>query len=295
MVVYALLDSRRVTGAYRFEIHPGETTRMDVRATLFEREPVEELGIAPLTSMFQYAEELPRPKGHWRPEIHDSDGLLMENGTGEWIWRPLMNDKGLRVSSFLLEDPRGFGLLQRDRSFDHYQDLEARYELRPSAWVTPGAGWGKGRVKLTEIPTDKETNDNIVAYWVPAEKPQPGDPIEVAYMIYWLSGNPPAHPTGYATATRIGKGKGDRTLKFVVDFNGGELPAVGESEPVKGVVTLSGDGKLKEQQVIRNPVTQGWRLVFQVKPPKDKPLDLRTYLARGGDVLTETWTYLLQP
>src|SRR5262249_10112221 len=153
--IYALLDSQSVTGAYEFVIRPGDQTLVDVRARLFERKRVKEVGIAPLTSMFFYGEERPRPVQDWRPEVHDSDGLLIQSGTGEWIWRPLVNADRLILSYFDVENPRGFGLLQRDRDFRHYEDLEARYDMRPSTWITPFGNWGPGLIKLVEIPTSR--------------------------------------------------------------------------------------------------------------------------------------------
>jgi glucans biosynthesis protein len=295
MRLYALLDSRRVTGAYRFIIWPGKTTVVEVKANLFERESVAELGIAPLTSMFLYGEELPRPQGYWRPEVHDSDGLLMRNGTGEWIWRPLANEKRLRVSMFSLEDPGGFGLMQRDREFVHYEDLETRTELRPSAWVVPLGRWGKGQVKLTEIPSDREINDNIVVYWLPQDKPQPGEPIDVEYQIRWGMDDPHEATTGGVSATRIGDAEQERTKRFVLDFIGGELNKLAPDVPVQGVLSVGKGGKILEQQVHKNPVTGGWRLVFVIKTPKNEPVELRAYLAVDDSALTETWSYLLEP
>jgi glucans biosynthesis protein len=122
LTVYALLNSPQVAGAYRFDITPGATAVMDVDATLYPRKPIQRLGVAPLTSMFQCGENDRRVANDWRPEIHDSDGLSLWRGNGEWIWRPLVNPAGVRVNSYFDENPRGFGLLQRDRSFDHYQD-----------------------------------------------------------------------------------------------------------------------------------------------------------------------------
>src|SRR5256885_12882954 len=40
-------------------------------------------------------------------------------------------------------------------------DLEARYELRPSAWIEPKGKWGAGRVELVQSPAPDETSDNI--------------------------------------------------------------------------------------------------------------------------------------
>jgi glucans biosynthesis protein len=295
MKIYALLDSQRVTGAYEFILRPGVRTVVDVRATLFERKRAKELGIAPLTSMFLYGEERPRPAGDWRPEVHDSDGLLIEAGTGEWIWRPLVNPERLLVSYFELENPRGFGLLQRDRNFHGYEDLEARYELRPNAWITPIGSWGKGQVKLVEIPSQKETNDNIVAYWIPNTLPQVGQPIELAYRIHFQSDDPLAASAGRATATRVGNGDTEGSKRIVVDFDGGKLKGLTAAAQVKAVITVGQDGQLVQQGAFKNPVTGGWRLAFQVKPPKDKSLELRAFLQHDKDALTETWSYQLAP
>ncbi|MET0440472.1 MAG: glucan biosynthesis protein G, partial [Casimicrobiaceae bacterium] len=167
LTIYALLDSRRVTGAYRFVVKPGTDTVLDIGARIFLREPVTKIGLAPLTTMYLFGENHPNPGAtDFRPEVHDSDGLSIQSGTGEWIWRPLVNPKRLLVSSFALTNPAGFGLQQRDRRFSRYEDLEARYDKRPGVWVQPTGTWGAGRVELVQIPTPDETNDNIVAYWV---------------------------------------------------------------------------------------------------------------------------------
>jgi glucans biosynthesis protein len=294
MTIYALLDSQRITGAYEFTVRPGARTMVDVKATLFERKRAKELGIAPLTSMFLYGEERPRLNGDWRPEIHDSDGLLLAAGTGEWIWRPLVNPDRLLVSYFEMEDPRGFGLLQRDRRFPSYEDLEARYDLRPNAWITPIGSWGKGQIKLVEIPSPKETNDNIVAYWIPKALPSVGQPIDVAYRINFQSDDP-SPAAGHATATRIGAGDNDNTRRIVVDFEGDKLKSLAAEAPLKAVITVGEDGQLLQQSAFKNAVTGGWRLAFQVRAPKDKPIEIRAFLQNGKDVLTETWSYLLSP
>mgnify|MGYP000327270674 CR=1 FL=1 len=184
ITVYALLDSPRTTGAYRFVITPGTQTLMEVDCTLFLRKAIDKLGIAPLTSMFFYGENTnQRPKDSFRPEIHDSDGLMIEMETGEWIWRPLRNPTFLQVNAFEADNPRGFGLMQRDLNFDHYQDLEAHYEKRPSAWITTKGPWGRGWVELVQIPTDDEIHDNIVAFWRPAAAPI-GQPLDLGQHIH---------------------------------------------------------------------------------------------------------------
>jgi len=298
IVLFAVLDSERVTGAYRFVIAPGEQTRVDVSLRLFLREPVEKLGIAPLTSMFLRGENSLDDLHDFRPETHDSDGLLIASGTGEWIWRALDNPERLQLSSFALDNTRGFGLIQRDRDFDHYQDLEARPDLRPSVWVAPEGDWGSGRVELVQLPTRTDGNDNVVAYWVPAHaSPPPGEPLSYAYRMTWYGDDPRWPPSGRAVSTLRDRGTHKDGWRFVVDFEGPALRALPADAVLQGVVTVGtaeGQGELIEQQVIPNGVTRGWRLVFQVRPSRE-PLELRAFLRRGEDVLTETWSYLLAP
>jgi periplasmic glucans biosynthesis protein len=291
--LFALLDSESVTGAYRFELNPGEETITEVTATVFERKRAKWLGIAPLTSMFFYGEARSRPPGNWRPEVHDSDGLLIAAATGEWLWRPLVNPDKLLINSFEVDGLRGFGLLQRDRVFAHYEDLEARYDLRPNAWVVPTSDWGKGEIKLVQIPTKNEINDNIVAFWTPKNLPNPGKPIEFSYRIHFHAREPNGLERGRAVATRIGEGDEKGSRRFIVDFAGRNLSALLEHAPVQGVVNVGPEGKLVQQNVIKNPVSGGWRLAFQVVPPKGKPLELRAFLQNGKAILTETWSYLL--
>ena len=270
--LYALLDSPSVTGAYSFLIRPGERTVVDVRARLFQRKAVKELGIAPLTSMFFFGEGRSRLVEDWRPEVHDSDGLLMHSGSGEWIWRPLGNPEKLRVSYFEFDNPRGFGLLQRDRRFQNYQDLETRHELRPNAWITPVGDWGKGFVKLVEIPSRKE----------------------IAYRISFQSEEPIGSGSARAIATRTGAGDKEELKRIVIDFAGQKIQSLPESTPLKAVIATAPDGQAVAPNVFRNTVTGGWRLSFQVKRQKGRPVELRAFLQNGKDVLTETWSYQLE-
>lgn len=293
--ILALLDSQNLTGAYEFVVRPGDRTTVDVKARLFERKRVKELGVAPLTSMFLYGEEKPRPNTDWRPEVHDSDGLMMASGTGEWIWRPLINPVRLQVSYFEFDNLRGFGLLQRDRSYPNYEDLETRHEMRPSAWITPLGNWPKGQIKLVEIPSQKETNDNIVAYWIPRNMPAVGQPLDVAYKIHFQSEEPFDTGSGRVTATRVGVGDKDDLKRIILDFEGGKLKNLPDTAPVKAVVTVGQDAQVVQQSTVKNPITGGWRAAFQVKAPKDKPLHLRAYLQNENDTLSETWSYLLEP
>lgn len=195
LVIYALLDSPRATGAYRFVLRPGKDAVMDVQARVFLRDKVSKLGLAPLTSMYLFGSNQPSEQHNFRPELHDSSGLQIHAGNGEWLWRPLNNPKHLSVSTFSVENPKGFGLLQRGREFSRYEDLDDRYDLRPSAWIEPKGDWGKGTVELVEIPTPDETNDNIVAFWNPETQPEVGKPLDFAYRLHWtMDEDEPARP-----------------------------------------------------------------------------------------------------
>jgi glucans biosynthesis protein len=303
LTLYALLDSPSAAGAYRFVVAPGPQTRVDVHMRIFPRRAIAKLGVAPLTSMFLRGENGDGPIDDYRPEVHDSDGLLIAARNGEWLWRPLENPRALNVSSFATVGPRGFGLLQRDRNFDHYQDLEAHQEMRPSVWVEPKGDWGAGRVELVEIPTADDTNDNIVAYWLPDAPVGPESPVEFAYSLFWYGDDRTRPPGGFTVATRHDTGTIDSARRLVVDFEGRALSRVPPETVVEGVVTAmarggssaAGPAELLEQQVIHNPITGGWRLVFQVKPPDSEPVELRAFLRHGEDVITETWSYFLHP
>lgn len=295
--LYALLSGASVAGAYRFEVTPGDVTELAVKAVLFFRQVPKVTGIAPLTSMFLYGANTPRPAGEWRPAVHDSGGLQIENGDREWLWRPLLNPRNFLVSSFTLENPRGFGLMQRDENFSDYEDLGARYDLRPSAWVVPQGEWGKGRVELVEIPSPSETEDNIVAYWVP-EVLQPHQPYIYQYKILFGKAEEALPPAGYAVHTFVGSGHNpglkcnvDRgSLRFIVDF-AGRIPQ--GSGAVTGVVSANGPVPIQDVSVEPNDAAGGYRLSFRATPAVGKSLELRAFLQRGQSALTETWTYLL--
>jgi len=304
VVIHALLESPRATGAYRFVLRPGPQTVMEVRARVFPRRgagPIATLGIAPLTSMFLFGENQPRA-GDFRPEVHDSDGLLIESGSGEWLWRPLLNPSRVLVNSFTLDSLRGFGLMQRDRAFASYEDVEARYERRPSAWVRPIGDWGPGRVELVQLPTTDETHDNIVAYWVPARLPAPGQPLDFTYEIAWQGDAPQRPPSGWTVQSRRGFGylrdpaEVAGQVKYVVDFDGPALAAMPSDAPVRAVASADANGRIEQQQAYFNPATRSWRMALRVRPlDPAQPVELRAYLQHGNDSLTETWTHIILP
>lgn len=297
ITIYALLDSPSVAGAYRFMIRPGADTIAQVKAALFFRKAVKTVGIAPLTSMFWHGENTNNVTNDFRPEVHDSDGLMLHTGAGEWLWRPLTNPSTVRVAAFGDENPRGFGLLQRDRNFENYQDLEAAYHIRPSVWVEPVGKWGRGSVRLVELSTPDETNDNIVAFWVPDTLPAPGEPVELEYRLHWFL-DQVKPPAGQVVATRHG-----RTVtheadleRFFVDFTSTFLKNQNSDPSIEAVVTVGEGAKLVHSIVQKNPYNQTWRAAFAIKPDgSGKPVELRCFLRKPQHVLTETWSYLWQP
>lgn len=305
ITVYALLESPRSTGAYRFVMRPGTQTAMTVHARVYLRAgagPVNTLGLAPLTSMFLFGENQ-RSATDFRPEVHDSDGLMMVTGQGEWLWRPLQNPRQVVVSSFAMQQPRGFGLMQRDRSFANYEDVEARYDRRPSAWIQPMGDWGAGRVELVQLPTPDETHDNIVAYWVPATLPAPGEPFEYAYELAWQGDAQQRPPSAWVTQSRRGYGYTKLSVseqaqqpQYVLDFAGPALEALPAGAPVRAVVSADANGRVLEALAYPNPATRTWRVTLRVERiDPGRPVELRAFLQHQNDTLSETWTQLLLP
>jgi glucans biosynthesis protein len=296
LTVYALLESPRASGAYQFDIKPGDQSVMNVRARLFLRPGIATLGVAPLTSMYAFGENQPH-RTDFRPEVHDSDGLLVATGSGEWLWRPLLNPKQTLTTSFTMKELRGFGLMQRDRNFHSYEDSEARYELRPSAWIEPTGTWGAGRIELVQLSTPDETNDNIVAYWVPEKLPAAGQPLEFSYRLHWQGAEMQRPPGGWVTQTRAGRGfaeLGENEQQFVVDFTGPALERMKADAPVKAVVTAPSNGQIVESNAYRLDATGAWRMTVRVKQLNPgQPTELRGFLQSGEDVLTETWSNVL--
>ena len=299
VTVYALLDSPSAAGIYTFVITPGESTVMDVDARIFPRKEINKLGIAPLTSMYLFGENTKNKFDDHRPEVHDSDGLLVLNGNGEWLWRPLDNSEYLRISAFVDENPKGFGLLQRDRNAAHYLDFEAHYEQRPSVWVEPLDDWGKGWVELVEIPSVQEIHDNVVAYWVPKDKPKPGQELRYRYRLHWFGNRLPVEKIpGDITATYTGIGGvsgmlEDHKRKFVIDFDILNM----QKEVEKGIAVLevsASEGVITGKHLMYNPVTKGLTAYIDFKP-NGKTAELRAVVVKRGKNISEVWSYQWLP
>ncbi|MDB5473688.1 MAG: glucan biosynthesis protein, partial [Devosia sp.] len=305
LTVYAALESPSVTGAYRFVIKPGnqsvQATVIEVTARLNFRNDIKELGIAPLTSMFLFAEANRSGFDDYRPQVHDSNGLLIERETGEVMWRALNNSPTLGNSYLWENNPKAFGLYQRGRDFASYQDAGAHYERRPSLRVEPMGAWGQGSVRLIEIPAQLEVDDNIGAFWIPAEPALAGQSREFGYRLVWGDLDPdPTARLAYVAETRSGAGgvsgvqNASNLRKFVVDFAGGELADIPAATPPDVVATVSG-GVAQHTVLSRIDTNGAWRLVFDVETDNTAPLELRAYLVGSGRQLTETWLYQWRP
>ena len=303
VIIHALMDSPSVTGAYRMKTThaEGKGQVMEISSRLFFRAPVDRLGIGPLTSMFWYSETNRVLGFDWRPEVHDTDGLMMVMGNGEQIWRPLNNPPRVVTSSFFGENIKGFGLIQRDRNYANYEDDGVFYDKRPAVWIEPLSGWGQGAVQLVEIPTNDEIYDNIVAFWNPAEAPQAGSSMQFDYRLHWGVDAPLETPLARTVATRIGAGgipghpRPPGHLKMVLDFEGAAVKGLGQQDGVTPEITLPDGVELVQAYTLPVVGTDRWRLIFDIAATGVETVDIRAYLSRQGAPLTETWLGQVQP
>jgi len=286
IVIHALLQSASTTGAYKFSVTPGNETVMDVDATLYPRVALDNVGIAPLTSMFLFDESVRTRIDDFRDEVHDSDGLQIMMDSGEQTWRPLSNPRQLQVSSFTATPPKGFGLVQRSRKFSDYQDLEAQYEKRPSTWIEPRSNWGAGSVQLIEIPTDRETNDNIVAFWRPRDPIPAGKPWSISYRVRWSQVPKLTPELGRVVFTRTGPSWDGKRKLFVIDFDG-----LGKSTEGLRIEAGTSAGKLTNLVLQPNPRIGALRASFELAADEADVAELRLRLMRGPQPATETWLY----
>jgi glucans biosynthesis protein len=324
LVLDAVLDSPSLAGAYEFRIRPGSVTSVDVHATLFFRQPVERLGIAPFSSMYLYGENA---KNHFgdsvHPEIHDSDGLIVHNSRGEWLWRPLQQAAQLQLYNFADENPQGFALVQRDRDFQHYQDLDAKYNVRPSAWVTPHGNWGKGVIQLTQLPTNNTNTDNVVVFWRPDDPVKAGERLDFDYTIDFYMNDAQRPPLAYCVSTFVNdpappptsepsispgsppslvpgsaaqppKSPAKKTppadattpVQFLVDFKGDGIETVPANSPPDLELDAQPDGSvLRDSKVEKNSYDNSWRATFTLVPFKHHiPTELKCRLLPHGSV-----------
>ncbi len=303
LVFHALLDAPSVSGAYRFELDPGPPTVLEVDARLFARRDVTKLGVAPLSSMFLYGPIRSGDFDDFRPEVHDSDGLMMQTRAGEWLWRPLSNRTGIRGSALRDADPRGFGLAQRARGFERYLDAEALYHRRPSLWTEVVDGdWGVGGVELLEIPTGSEFEDNIAVAWVPDGPVLAGEERSFRYRLVPFDDRWPGQTLAQVERTGVGRDALPGTpptgppgrRRFIVDFRSVAVGGEDAGSALRPVLETSA-GRISDVRLIPLPPDGAWRVSFRLDPDGGSPADMRLFLTSGDERVSETWTYVWYP
>ena len=293
ITIHGIVDSESTAGAVRMTFRPGEMTIADVETTLFPRVNLEHVGVGGMGSTFLFGPNDRRNIDDVRPGVYESTGLQMLNGRGEWLWRPLQNPETLQISAFVDATPRGFGLLQRERSYEAFQDDEQRYERRPSLWIEPLGDWGPGSVQLLEIPSDAEINDNVLAYWRPRAPFAAGAEVSLAYRQYWCWLAPERPPFAAVTMTRAGRGSAGRRRRFSLDFSGEML---GDNPPVdpKPALTVA-PGSVQNLRVWSYPERKIVRVAFELDPGNENACEMRLILEEGGKPISETWLYRWTP
>jgi glucans biosynthesis protein len=304
ITIYALLDSPRVSGAYRIASTRDNGIFQDIDCSLFLRGDIERLGIAPMTSMFWIGKHNRHSANDWRPEIHDNDGLEIHTGSGERIWRPLNNPPQAMTNTFATENPIGFGLMQRERRFSQYQDDGVFYDKRASLWAQPKGDWGKGEVMLVELSTNDEIHDNIGVFWRPAEPAVAGNRYDLGYRLNWVENNPEPEGAARFIATRLGAGgipgqpRPANVVKIVCDFENRGLEELGRESGVTLEIGAS-SGAISNEQVFPVVSTDYWRASFDLEigpdRARDKPIDIRMYVVHEGTAMTETFLMQLFP
>ncbi|WP_074078322.1 glucan biosynthesis protein [Microvirga massiliensis] len=295
IVVHGLIDSESTTASIRMTFRPGDLTIVDVELTLIPRANLEHVGLGGMTSSYLFGPIDRRNIDDARPAVHESSGLQILNGHGEWLWRPLQNPETLQISAFVdaSNSPGGFGLLQRNRSFDMYQDDEQHYERRPSLWIEPLGEWGQGSVQLLEIPSDAEINDNILVYWRPRAPIAAGAEASFAYRQFWAWTPPNRPPLAVVSSTRSGRGTTGRRRRFFVDFVGDML---GEGTPVDLKPSLTvGPGTIHNLRFWPYPERKVGRVTFELDPGNENACEMRLVLEVDGKPISETWLYRWTP
>ena len=288
LVVHALLDSASVTGAYRFTLHPGETTIIDTEATLFARTALARIGAAAMTAAYFIGPLDERRGDDVRPNVFDVGGLQISSGKDEWLWRPFSNRETLQISVFADQNPRGFGMLQRQRRFEAFSDDEAHWEARPSLWIEPIGDWGEGELQLLEIPSERESNDNVIALWATKGGLEAGGSKKFAYRQFWCWA-PPARPqTASVVSSR--SGKFGRFRRFIIEFTGDAFADPAALEKIVADVQCS-PGQIAASHTYGSKDRKSVRVVFDLDPPKEGYSELRVVLVEGGAPASETWLY----
>ena len=299
LTIYALMESPSLTGAFRYVVKPGLSTVMDVSARLYPRAGQSwprKIGLAPLNSMYLFGEKEGGSRADYRPEVHSSDALLWTSGENRWFRRPLNNPGRLESHYIGLRHPRGFGLVQEDSNFDHYQDLRRRFDRRPSVWVEPLGEWGPGQLELIEIPGDQDIHDNIIAFWTPAwptsTAGNAGQPMIYDYRMYWMAPQTTPHQLGRVVATRLALDQKNAQARFVIDFESEELNAIPAETGLSSQVETPAEFPVISKSLVKNTVTGGWRLEFLIKAPQENGVVQSLISARGDHRVPRFWAFL---
>jgi glucans biosynthesis protein len=288
LTMYALLDSESMTGSFRFTIRPLETTIIDTEMTLIARAATDKLGIGAMAGDYLFSGLDHRRTDDWRAAVYEITGLQALSGQGEWLWRPVCNRETLQISAFSDVNPRGFGLLQRSRSFDAFYDDEGRWELRPTLWIEPIGDWGEGDVRLLEIPAASETNANIIAQWRPKGGIAAGKSQSFAYRQFWCWTPPSKPPLAVCMSSRAGKFNG--RPRFTVEMTGDVF-----ADPLKAAAAAAdiqaNPGKIASIRLYPYKDRRSVRAVFDLDPGSETFSELRLTLKIDNQAISETWLY----
>ncbi|MDA8745374.1 glucan biosynthesis protein [Rubripirellula amarantea] len=290
LTIFALLDSPSVAGAYEFTVEPGAAaTDMSVKARLHFRKSVEKLGLAPLTSMWMWGDGLEGPPKDLRPSVHDSDGLLIDSEDQGWVWRPFARQPYPSVSQMNFGKINGFGVMQRNTAFFHFDDHNAQYHRRPSVFVRPKVGWEQGTIELLELPGAHEGIDNIGAYWIPSQLPKAGDRLDLEYELSFFGGSHPDETeVGQATAFTLERGKDG--IEMEIRFHGGSLADIDPDDDIEFEIrTIRGE---VDKPSITKTETGDWLVGVKLKPSQQAPMELRLGITHLGERVTESFVYL---
>lgn len=294
LIIHALIDSESVTGAYRFTLRPGDATIIDTECTLFARTAVDNLGLATMSAAHLSGPIDGRCDNDLRPSVNEVSGIQMLTGKGEWLWRPVANRETLQISAFVDENPRGFGFLQRDRNFDHYQDDDQHFETRPSLWIEPIGEWSAGGIQLIEIPSQSEGNDNIIAYWKPKQPLAAASETFFAYRQFWCWSPPEQPPLAIAAQSRSGRGSSANRRRFIVEFAGETLGVPENAQAIKPNLNVA-PGSIAGLRTIVSASKKSCRVLFEIDPGKESYSEIRLVLEAGGKPISETWLYRWTP
>ncbi|HUB65226.1 MAG TPA: glucan biosynthesis protein D [Methylocella sp.] len=290
LVIHALIDSESVSGAYRFTLRPGDATIIDTECALFARVAVDNLGLATMSATHLSGPIGERHDDDLRPSVSEVSGLQMLTGKGEWLWRPVANRDTLQISTFVDETPHGFGFLQRDRNFDHYQDDDQHFETRPSLWIEPIGDWSSGSFHLIEIPSTSETNRNIIGYWKPKQTLAAGSETFFAYRQFWCWNPPQQPPLAISTQSRSGRGSSPKRRRFLVEFSGAILSSPENMDALKPNLNVA-PGSIVAVRTFPSADKKSCRILFEIDPGNEPFSEMRLVLEAGGKPLSETWLY----